>query len=505
VDLLKKDATILSIHHLFIRVVMTIQALNWEVFEQDDTVGIACSFQTCILVHKTPDTMFTNKAMEDCPDIIAAAGRVFDCFMSIVHHIQAGGYMLSMDRERTCFLHLLADFTKRFDAKRLKTNDGLSGRIQTALRRLYTEQLFIPPTFILAKREFEIQIGRLRERHVMINGQDSLAQLDTEIQEMRTRSRSATIISTAWRNRVTGLHRIKIQNILNPRPIQPSTPIFIHNLVHCFDSQQLSLKQEFNDQLLELRIKAQSLHASCIQPSKPDWTMEFPPSIGSQNLIPAFKQTKDIIEKMTKGQYIGSGIPQESKPIPEDSVWAEMDSDIFKLKASEPKLMDSYFAKEAVKELHCKALELVLKPIKHSEVSIFDLGKTFPQFRNCSILSRNQVDGYSSALVHTQFTPLYLLFVHSSRDTDIFFIPSNNTVYIACFKDKITVPDIRIAITEIKQCALCRKPASSKCSTCWRNNRVCVRYCSKECTIKDRNRHVAMCGRDLSDEWKSVS
>jgi hypothetical protein len=448
---------------------------------------------------------------EEIAEVKKATKHIISCFKGLIRQVDQHGVIYGMEGEFSTLLpyhlqmfkiwkaadeaQIVKTFTKYLREWDIEDEDP----IQTEAQRLELHQ----------------KISTAQNRILLIAGKEHLNTVHTELKALKTerllRSKSAAVISKAWRNHNSSrsLHRMTIANILNPtEPNQLS----ITNLI----DPEWYPEQEFGDQLLELRVRVQSLFASCTMPSKIlDETQEFSNHMLHSNLQKsqciqywqAYQQYIDkvhiLIDKLSKRQYTGTGIPQESKPIPEDSMWAEMNTDIRPRSSKDQKIMDAYFAKAIIKDLAYKALELIFTPHRPSEVSIFDLGKTYPQFRNCKLIACNQINEFSSALVQTQFAP-QLLLIRSSSDAEIFFVPTNNTVYIACFKDKIVVPDISVAIVEIKHCAFCSKPAKNKCSTCWRNSRVCVRYCSKDCTTKDRRRHSAVCGRDLSDEWKSA-
>jgi hypothetical protein len=109
------------------------------------------------------------------------------------------------------------------------------------------------------------------------------------------------------------------------------------------------------------------------------------------------------------------------------------------------------------------------------------------------------MDQHTASLIDTQYS-LYFIIINSPGCKAVSVINASNTIFIVCSKDEMSIPNIGIAVIEVRHCAFCGEPATQKCSTCWRNGKLCIRYCRKECTIWDRNRHSAVCGTDFPSD-----
>jgi len=441
-------------------------------------------FLACVLATRFPEHVYTGEQIDDALVICFVAENLMSCFCDIIEHIQSGGRVMELDAGvRNNFIHLLAEFGRKISDWNRKNQAPLLQRIQDALANLVS----VP----FQHSEVDRQITMLRTRYEYIAGPESIRTLDAEVQEI-VRHKAATIIQERWRAWRHHLHRhslqrIAVQNIINnPEEIDENLEELRHEM-----------NKDFIDRLLDIKIRAHFIlpHTSLCQKefsqhSGVDW----------ESLTSFIEKTHTLIHQHRTHRPQWSKIKDTLVAV--DVEWAEMNVNVFPGEDDDPKVMDTSFAQAVIVKgnFSFKPQELVFKPSKFYESSIFDLGKTFPQFRDCRIVSHYQMDQHAASLIETQHS-LYFIIVNSPGCKAVSVINASNTIFIMCSKDEMSIPNIGIAVIEVRHCAFCGEPATQKCSTCWRNGKLCIRYCSKECTIWDRNRHSAICGTDFPSDW----
>ena len=225
-------------------------------------------------------------------------------------------------------------------------------------------------------------------------------------------------------------------------------------------------------------------------------------------------------------EYVGTmrmmtrlSLPEDDKVIrrrPENCTWAKFGIDIVP-STTTTIMQEGFLAKAIFKPLvdfSYKSKELLFTTTTATTTTVlfllFDLGDAFPQFRNCTMVWFMHHGLEAMAIVQTHFSSYMIFTSLSSSAYNSMHISSANTTVRLTVEQKrdpttiISTPS-GIAIVELKLCACCGKSAEQKCGHCWRTNNICIRYCSKACTVQDRPRHARVCGRDFSDEWKPAA
>lgn len=202
---------------------------------------------------------------------------------------------------------------------------------------------------------------------------------------------------------------------------------------------------------------------------------------------------------------------------PANCKWAKLHDDMTILRMTDDDdhslfPANNYIAHSILKHkpLDYKATEHTLLASSSSGLStVFDLGDAYSQFRHCKLIYRIVHGLCSMALVETRLAP-YLVFTKGDVDCRVHLSAANKTIRVTaeCLDGVVVAEEdhrLSVVLVEIKFCAMCGKQAKKKCDVCWDRCRACIRYCSKECFRADYRRHKAVCGRDFSDEWESVS
>ena len=230
---------------------------------------------------------------------------------------------------------------------------------------------------------------------------------------------------------------------------------------------------------------------------------------------------------------LGMSLTEEDKVLrPANCIWAKFGVDVLLLTTRTTKPPQGYLAEYILKhqqlDFSYKSTELVLLLLlsthstttttttsdKELTVVVLDLGDAFPQFRNCTMVWFMHHGLEAMAIVQTKFSS-YMIFTRlSSANNTMRLSVANRTVRLTVGHKKnidkdptttTTTTTTNITMVELKLCACCGKSAEQKCGHCWRTSKICIRYCSKACTVKDRPRHARVCGRDFSDEWKPAA
>jgi hypothetical protein len=213
-------------------------------------------------------------------------------------------------------------------------------------------------------------------------------------------------------------------------------------------------------------------------------------------------KTHALIYSLRNQEHISDAPVMEVDVKPRDYRWAKMHENVVPSGQDDPGFLErNYLAKILMgrRDFDYKSEEYILLPGKFT--TIFDLGKTFPQFRGCTVVWRVFHGLYAMALVRTRFAPYMVFTEGASSECRVHLGVANKTVRITA-EPTTTRKRHRlcIAIVEIKVCALCGKNAQKKCEVCWEKCGTCVRYCSRDCFRADLKTHRHVCGRDFSEE-----
>jgi hypothetical protein len=268
---------------------------------------------------------------------------------------------------------------------------------------------------------------------------------------------------------------------------------------HQFDASQHGMKQQFDDRMLDLRLKAATL-----QSEKAEFFQKIPALLNVQDAwLEArrhIQEARILIQQVVRRECV-VGVEQDTVlHFPKDYDRAVMDAQIRPAAGNDPKTMDTYLAKVITKDLS----DHEVKPVEYvfttapGRSAVFDLGAAFPQFRKCKMIMQFELRQHSFALIRTKYAP-YLIFTTGESDNYNKIHPANETIFLKNYPGKNNSP-MGFAIVEIKCCSFCSKPAHLKCPNCWTTHRLCVRYCSAQCKNSDSRRHAAVCGNVESDD-----
>ena len=447
------------------------------------------TFLSVFMIHFYPNEAINSYLGDDsfkelCHSITEASENLVEYFEYAMAQIRVTG---TLDRPRD-FMVFVENYVQTF--KKWRTQDkAVSVDFYEKHLEEYTIQLTnLPPTSRLRIPLIE-KITKARQRIILFAGPGRLGALERRLSTEQNRSTSANRIARAWRNHLhlRSMKRVTIQNIIN-NPVEDDGVEEVGRNPDSFEVQQQEMNNDFIDRMLDLKIRA-------------NFTLpqEHPGAFTS-----FIKQTHAFIHQNRSHRTPwGKG---NDTLCAQDAEWAALHVNVFPADDEDPKVMDTSFARSVVSNgnFSFKPQEIVFKPSKYYGMSILNLGMDYPQFRNSRIVLHHSIGHTTASLVETQFS-LHLLITNAPGCKGVSVLNSNNTVMITCTKDELSIPSIGIAIIEVQHCALCGEQATQKCSTCWRNHRLCIRYCSKECTIRDRNRHSAVCGGDLSDDWHGAT
>jgi hypothetical protein len=273
---------------------------------------------------------------------------------------------------------------------------------------------------------------------------------------------------------------------------------FKQSFDHKFDASQHGMKQQFDDRMLDLRLKAATL-----QSEKAEFFQKIPALLNVQDAwLEArrhIQEARILIQQVVRRQCVFAMEGEQMLHRPEVYDRAFMGAQVRPAAENDPKTMDTYLAKAIIKDLefNLKVTEYVLHtPPERS--AVFDLGKAVPQFLGCKMIMQFDLGQYSFSLIKTKYAPCMILTRTESGNTGRVF-QANSSILIHNHQGNNNNL-MGFAIVEIKCCSFCSKPAHLKCPNCWTTRRLCVRYCSAQCKNSDSRRHAAVCGNVESDD-----
>jgi hypothetical protein len=265
-----------------------------------------------------------------------------------------------------------------------------------------------------------------------------------------------------------------------------------------FDTRQHETMQQFNDRMLDLRLKAKTL-----QSEKGDFLQQFPALLHKENAWTEaqrnIQEARILIRQVVRRQCVFAMEEEQMLHPPEVYDRAFMGVQVRPAAENDPKTMDTYLAKAIIKDLefNLKVTEYVLHtPPERS--AVFDLGKAVSQFLGCKMIMQFDLGQHSFSLIKTKYAPCMILTRTESGNTGRVF-QANSSILIHNHQGNNNNL-MGFAIVEIKCCSFCSKPAHLKCPNCWTTRRLCVRYCSAQCKNSDSRRHAAVCGNVESDD-----
>ena len=294
-----------------------------------------------------------------------------------------------------------------------------------------------------------------------------------------------------------------------------------------FDEMQSELNMEFVNKLCELKAKTNAAtqnkptEEEC-KTEKSNWCKQLeialpgiPVSDHRKNIMwHDFKRDISkayfIINRIRMNIDVDLSVAVDKIPKPPSCTYAKLGVDVvYKSSTSiHTPQVQGFLAKAVLKliDFDYKSTELLVT--YPNKITVLDLGNDFAQFRNCKLVWHMHHGLQSMTIVKTHFSS-YMIFAESfSPYTNTHISAANNTFRFTIEKRKKEDDPVRnssgIAIVELKLCAACGKAAEQKCAHCWRTSKIPIRYCSRDCVVKDRPRHSLVCGRDFSDVWKPV-